>query len=36
VPTGPTPVPTLSEWGVILLALFTGTVAALNLRRRRK
>jgi hypothetical protein len=36
VPTGPTAVPTLSEWGVILLALFTGTVAALNLRRRRK
>ena len=34
--TGPTPVPTLSEWGLILLALFTGTVAALNLRRRRE
>ncbi len=33
---GPVVVPTLSEWGVMLLALLTGGVAALNLRRRRK
>jgi hypothetical protein len=32
----PVMVPTLSEWGVMLLALLTGGVAALNLRRRRK
>ena len=36
VATGPVDVPTLSEWGVMLLALLTGGVAALNLRRRRK
>jgi hypothetical protein len=32
----PVVVPTLSEWGVMLLALLTGGAAALNLRRRRK
>jgi hypothetical protein len=31
----PVDVPTLSEWGITLLALITGGFAALNLRRRR-
>jgi len=36
VATGPVAIPTLTEWGVMLLALLTSGIAALNLRRRRK
>jgi hypothetical protein len=35
VATGPVDIPTLSEWGVLLLALLTGGFAATRLRRRR-